>query len=273
MKDEPVVSIVVPTLNSERFLEKCLRSIREQTYRNVEVIVVDNCSKDRTREIAEKYADLVLLKGYERSAQVNFGVGYAHGKYVYRVDSDFVLEPNVVEEAVNKCEHYGFGAICVHNTSDPRVSFWARVRKLERDCYAGDELNVAARFFRKDVFEKVGGYNEELVAAEDYDLHNRLLKHGFKIGEIKSKEIHLGEPRSLLEIARKHYYYGKTVKRFLYVNPERGIKQISPLRSAFIRNWKNFAKHPSLTFGFVVYQIVRYLAAGLGYLSSLSETH
>ena len=79
MKDKPLVSVVVPTFNSERFLEKCLKSIRMQTYRNVEVIVVDNFSKDRTREIAEKCADLVLLKGYERSAQVNFGVRYAHG--------------------------------------------------------------------------------------------------------------------------------------------------------------------------------------------------
>ncbi|MGQ9691407.1 MAG: glycosyltransferase, partial [Thermoproteota archaeon] len=66
-----------------------------------------------------------------------------------------------------------------------------------------------------------------------------------------------------------HYYYGKTVKRFLDANPERGIKQISPIRHAFIRNMENFTKNPLLTFGFILYQIVRYLAAGLGYLSSL----
>lgn len=261
---KPLVSVVIPTFNSERFLEKCLASVKGQTYGNTEVIVVDNYSTDGTMAIARKYADLVLLKGLERSAQVNFGVHHARGKYVYRVDSDFVLEPSVIDEAVNKCENYGFDAICVHNTSDPSVSFWARVRKLERDCYAGDELNVAARFFRREVFEKVGGFNEGLVAAEDYDLHNTLLRSGFRIGHVESREIHVGEPRSLLEVARKHYYYGKTVKRFLDANPKRGIKQISPLRHAFIRNWKNFAKHPMLTMGFVIYQIVKYSAAGLG---------
>jgi len=67
-------------------------------------------------------------------------------------------------------------------------------------------LNVVAQFLRKDVFEKVGAFNERLVAAEDYDLHNRLLRHGFRIGYIKSKEIHIGEPRCLLEIARDYYY-------------------------------------------------------------------
>jgi glycosyltransferase involved in cell wall biosynthesis len=265
---KPLVSVVIPTFNSERFLEKCLCSVKKQSYPNVEVIVVDNYSTDKTREIARKYADLVLLKGSERSVQVNFGVRHGRGKFVYRVDSDSVAEPNVVGEAVKKCELEGFDAVCVHNTSDPSVSFWARVRKLERDCYADDELNVASRFLKKDVFEKIGGFNESLVAAEDYDLHNRLLKNRIRIGYIKSKEIHIGEPRNLLEVAKKQYYYGKTVKRYLEMNPEKGIRQISPLRSAFIKNRKNFAKHPSLTFGFIVYQIVKYSAAGLGLLVS-----
>lgn len=157
MSDKPLVSVIIPTKNSEKTIETCLKSVREQTYPIIEVIVVDNYSTDRTREIAGRYADLVLLRGPERSAQVNFGVKQARGKYVYRVDSDFVLEPNVIEEAVVKCEVEDFDAVCVHNTSDPNASFWARVRKLERDCYAGDWLNVAARFFRNNVFEKLGG--------------------------------------------------------------------------------------------------------------------
>jgi glycosyltransferase involved in cell wall biosynthesis len=272
MKDKPLVSVVVPTFDSERFLEVCLRSVKEQIYPRIEVIVVDKNSKDKTVAIAKDFGVTVyVIEAEERCTQMNYGVKKAKGKFVYIVGSDFVLEPTVVKEAVEKCVVEGFDAVCIHNTSDPGVSFWARVRKLERDCYAGDEWNVAARFFRKDVFEKVGGYNERLVAAEDYDLHNRLLKHGFKIGHIKSKEIHIGEPRSLLEIAKKHYYYGKTLKSFLDVNSERGIRQISPLRPAFLRNWKNFVKHPTLTMGFVVYQIVRYSTAGLGFLIAETE--
>jgi len=266
MVDEPLVSVIIPTYNSERTIEICLKSIKKQTYSNIEVIVVDNYSTDGTREIAAKYANSVLLKGFERSAQVNFGVKYARGKYIYRVDSDFILEPTVVEEAVEKCEKEGFDAVCIHNTSDPTVSFWAKVRKLERDCYVDDELNVAARFFRKDVFDTVGGFDEEMVASEDYDLHNRLLKAGFKIGRIKAKEIHIGEPKKLLEIVKKHYYYGKTLPKFLEKNRSRGVKQLSPLRPGFIRNWKKFAEQPVLTLGFVIYQFTRYFSAGLGFL-------
>ena len=268
-RDKPLVSVIIPTYNSEKTIDACLRSVVEQTYPNIEVIVVDNYSKDKTVEIAKKYADLVLLKGKERSAQINFGVRHARGKYIYRIDSDFVLKPTLVEEAVEKCEVEGFDAVCIHNTSDFSVSFWAKVRKLERDCYAYDELNVVARFFKKEVFEAIGGFDEELVAAEDYDFHNRLLKAGFKIGRINAKEIHVGEPKSLWEIAKKHYYYGKTLPKFLKKNKERGWKQLSPIRPALIRNWRKFMKHPDVAFGLLVYQFVRYLSAGLGYIASM----
>ncbi len=96
----PLVSVIVPTYNSAKFLEACLMSIKKQSYANVELIVVDNNSTDNTTEIARKFTDKVFNKGPERSAQVNFGVTQASGEYVYKVDSDFVLGINVVKECV-----------------------------------------------------------------------------------------------------------------------------------------------------------------------------
>jgi len=268
MKDSPLVSVVIPTYNSEKTLANCLESIKNQTYENVEIIVVDNFSTDKTTEIAEKFGVGVFFKGPERSSQVNFGVEKSKGKYIYRVDSDFVLDPIVIEEAVDKCENNHYDVICIHNTSDPTVSFWSRVRKFERDMYRDDEFNVAARFLKKEDFESIGGFNESLIAAEDYDLHNRLLERGFKIGRINAEEIHIGEPKSLWEIAKKHFYYGKTIKEFIKKNPERGRKQLKFIRPAYIKHRREFIKHPSLTLGFLVYQIVRYFSAWLGYLVS-----
>lgn len=208
----------------------------------------------------------VYLVGSERSAQVNFGVKMSGGKYVYRVDSDFLVERTVIEESVRKCEGEGFDAIAIHNTSDPTISFWSKVRKLERNCYRDDELNVAARFLKKSVFESIGGFDESLIAAEDYDLHNRLLRVGYKIGRIRAQEVHIGEPKSLWEIAKKHYYYGKKIRGYIRMNPERARKQLGPIRPSFLKHWKEFFKHPVLSMGFVVYQFVRYSASAIGFI-------
>lgn len=268
---QPLVSVIIPTRNSEASIEKCLRSIKKQSYDNVEIIVVDNYSSDKTRQIAKKYGAKIYLKGPERSAQVNFGAEKSSGKYIYRVDSDFVLQPDTIREAVESCEKCGYDAILIHNTSDPTVSFWARVRKAERDCYKNDELNVSARFWIKEVFKVVGGFDETLVAGDDYDLHNRLVKSGFKIGRIEAGEIHIGEPKTLAEVAQKHYYYGKNIGRFVRKNPKKALSQLSPLRASYVKNVSNFFSNPLLIVGFAIYEVVRYVATAIGIVAARLE--
>jgi hypothetical protein len=147
------------------------------------------------------------------------------------------------------------------------------VRKLERDCYKDDELIVSARFLSKKIYNALGGYNEAVIAGEDYDIHNRLLRRGSKVGRIASQEIHVGEPRTLQEIIRKHVYYGKSIGIYIQRNPEEAKKQFCPIRLAYIRNWRTFLRHPLITVGFGIYQVVRYSAVTMGYLSSLGESY
>ena len=113
---------------------RCLDSIVNQQYKNIEIIIVDNYSTDNTLEIARKYTNAVYTFGPERGFQINYGVKMASGKYIYRVDSDFVLEPTSLAKQL-VAESNNYGAIIIHNTSDPTVSFWAKVRKFERDMY------------------------------------------------------------------------------------------------------------------------------------------
>jgi GT2 family glycosyltransferase len=263
----PLVSVIVPTKNSEATIGRCLGSLRAQTYPNLEVIVVDNHSSDKTARIAKSFEGVrVVDAGPERSSQVNVGSRVSSGSYLYRVDSDFVLEPNVIKEAVRKCTEQGFKVIAIHNTSDPTVGYWAAVRKLERDCYVDDDVNIAARFFERGAFESVGGFDEAMIASEDYDLHNRLVKAGYAVGRIASKEMHLGEPRNLTEVARKHVFYGTKLESFLEQNPGALTKQLSPVRLSYFRHWRDFTRRPCLVPGFFVYQYVRYISALFGYL-------
>jgi glycosyltransferase involved in cell wall biosynthesis len=265
--DEPVVSIIIPTKNSAKTLATCLDSIVNQYYKNIEIIIIDNHSTDNTMEIARRYTNAIHTYGPERSFQINYGVQMASGKYIYRVDSDFVLERNVVSEAVNMAESNGYGAIIIHNTSDPTVSFWAKVRKFERDMYDSglDELKIAVRFVKKDVFMSVGGFDTRMISGEDYDLHNRIIEK-YNVGRINAKETHLGEYKSLREVARINYFYGKNTGLFLRIHKTRGFRQVSPFRKVYLRNYKQFLRHPILSAGFIVYLTVKYFSAVLGLL-------
>ena len=97
-----LVSVIIPTRNSEKTIKKCLLSVKSQEYKNVETIVIDRDSTDKTKSIAWKYSDKVLNKGPERSAQRNYGVQKAKGNFVLIVDSDMELSSLVIKEAVEK---------------------------------------------------------------------------------------------------------------------------------------------------------------------------
>lgn len=265
---QPLVSIIIPTRNSAQYLAATLESLRAQTYPHIEIIISDNASTDKTHHIAMYYGARFIASKNERSAQLNEAIMHAKGTYVYRVDSDFLVDPAVVAECVALCEQ-GADAVAVHNDSSPDISFWSRVRNLERQMYRNDKLIVGARFFRKTVLDSINGFDEALVAGEDYDIHNRILQAGYTIVHATHGEIHLGEPKTLGEIWSKSFYYGRTITKYIQRHPQRAAAQFFPVRSAYLRHWPLLLKHPILTAGIGVVTVTKYTAAGLGALTDL----
>jgi len=177
---KPLVSIVISTKNEEKNIENCLKSIVFQTYpkENIEIIVVDNSSTDKTKEISQKFTNKVFDKGPERSAQRNYGMlEKSSGEYLMFLDADMILSPDVIEKCVKKME----GAKDVVGIYISEVvlgkSYFSRVRRFERSFYDGTIVD-GVRFIKKTAFEKIGGFDEELYAAEDWDLDKRLKKIG-----------------------------------------------------------------------------------------------
>ena len=270
MLNDLVVSVIVPTKNSEKFLEKCLISIKEQSYYpNVELIVVDNFSSDRTPEIARKYADKFYQKGPERSSQRNYGAKMSKGKYLLFIDSDMELTKNVIRECVDvvSSEKNIVGVII------PEISvgegFWAKCKALERECYIGDETIEAARFFEKKVFLKFDGYDEDIAGGgEDWDLPIRIKKSGYKIGRVNALIEHNEGKLSLWKSMRKKFYYAKTVRKYMKKHPDVVRKQFTLIRPAFLRNWKKLMRKPVHCFGMFFMKFCEFGAGGLGFLIS-----
>lgn len=265
---EPLVSVIIPAINSGLFIKQCLESVKAQTYPNIEIIVVDRGSKDNTQDIALKFTKKVFTYGIERSAQINYGAKIAKGKYLYRVDSDFVLEPYVIEQCVATCEKEHLDGIAVHNTSQEGLGFWADVRKFERNTYKNDNLIVAVRFFTKKAWEAIGGFDEALFGPEDYDFHNRFVEMGFRWGRIQAIEKHLGEPKSIFDIWKKHFFYGEQMVGYVRKHPKIASKQLFPIRPSYFVYWKVFLSHPAMLLGLLIMTVVKFTAGGLGFLKA-----
>jgi len=157
------VTVVVPTRNSGATLRACLESIRSQSF-PCTLVVVDNGSTDATPLIANQLADLFLLVGPERSAQRNAGAAATASRIIGFVDSDMALSPTVIAEAVAAINAGAASVVVPEETVGE--GFWADVSAYERSFYEGSETIEAPRFFPRNVFEDVGGFDEAMTGAK-----------------------------------------------------------------------------------------------------------
>ncbi len=223
----PSVTVVVPTKNAARTVAACLSSIRAQTY-PCRSVVVDNASSDATVEIATELADVVLHAGPERSAQRNHGARSHPADIVGFIDADMVLEPTVVAEAVDAIGA-GAGSVIVPERT-VGTGFWVEVRAFERSFYDGSDAVEAARFFRWDVFDQAGGFDEDLTGPEDWDLSIAARQLG-PVARTTAVILHDEGTIGYLDACRKKAYYAEGVRRYV---AKRGMEA---LRHATQRPW------------------------------------
>ncbi|HPO11360.1 MAG TPA: glycosyltransferase [bacterium] len=244
-----LISVIIPTRNSSRTIEKCLQSIKDQSYENIELIVVDNNSTDNTKDIANRFTDKVFNFGPERSYQRNFGVDKASGEYVLVHDSDIYFNRDSIKECVEIFEKENCDAIILPEKSIG-VGFWAKVKSFERSFYVGNDYIEAARFFKKDVYKKIGGYDEEMYAGEDWDLTIRLRESGYKISRAKIFVEHDEGVVNLFGSAKKKKYYAENLfnvyakKHPDYFKIQMNFFSRFPIKKLLLE----FLKHPILTF-------------------------
>jgi glycosyltransferase involved in cell wall biosynthesis len=204
-----MISIVIPTLTEQKIIESTLKSLKSNLTIPHEIIVSDGGSKDETVEIASKYADkIVVYSGTKRQTIAqgrNDGARVAQGEFLVFLDADCVIrDPD------------SFFKVAISNfeRSSDLVALTALLRVLPEDETFGDKLvtNVVNSIvlFKNNVlhkgevpggefqmvprpaFDKVGGYNEELVTREDRDLFFRLSKIGRTMCDPRLTVFHTG---------------------------------------------------------------------------------
>ncbi|HSX40478.1 MAG TPA: glycosyltransferase family 2 protein [Candidatus Saccharimonadales bacterium] len=267
MIKKPLVSVLVHTKNSKRTIEEHLQSIKSQTYKNIEIIAVDNNSTDKTVSILKKFTKHVYNFGPERSAQRNFAAKKAKGAYLFVPDSDMVLQKDVISQCVDLVTRDKKIKAVIVPEKSIGIGFWAKCKALERSFYIGDETIEAARFFDKTIFWEMGGYDQDLTGPEDWDLPQRIRKK-YKIGRIKTHAIHDEGHIGIFLLMQKKYYYAKSLSNYLKKHSlsVTGRQMIYILRPAFYRNWKKLLKNPLLTFGIIVMLSAEQCAGFCGFM-------
>jgi glycosyltransferase involved in cell wall biosynthesis len=263
---DQLVSVVVPMRNSAAHVVPCLESIRAQTHERIEVVAVDNHSSDGTAELVAPLADRFLVVGPERSAQRNAGALASRGDHLLFIDSDMVLEPNVVRECVEAVDADSVGRTIV---VIPEVSvgkgFWARCKALERSCYVGEETIEAARCFPRAFFLELDGFDEHLPAGpEDWDLHERARLTGARVVRTSAYIQHDEGALRLKHTLAKKFHYGGSMGAYIRRHPTLARRQLLPIRPAFLRHWRRLASEPGLAAGMMFMKSLEFLAGAAG---------
>ncbi len=269
MNKLPLVSIIITTKDEAKNIRACLDSIENQTYKNIEIIVVDNDSADLTKRLAKTYTDNVYNKGPERSAQRNYGLlNKSKGDYLLYLDADMILKENLIEECLKQIQKTKAAALHIPEKI-MGVSFFSRARNFERSFYDGTVID-GARFFTKEAFIKTGGFDLEVTGQEDWSIDLQIKRDGGEIHLLENSWINHNESEfNLKEYLKKKSYYSNTFD--IYKEKWKGNldvkKQLSPYYrfvQVFIedKKYKKILRHPLLFCG-VIYLRFR---VGLRYL-------
>ncbi len=216
-KEKEFVSVIVPTLNEERHIGACIDSIKKCGYpiHNYEIIVVDNGSTDSTVERVRSYGITVLVDTTKTVAGLrNLGSSKAKGDIYAFLDADCRVAKYWAKNGVSVLRDRAVG-MAGSLLGIPQEANWIEktwyLHLRSRENGQGDVkyINSGNCFVRKEVYEELGGFSEELCSGEDVDLCKRITDKGYKIiacGGIHA--IHFGYPGTLTEFVKREAWHG-----------------------------------------------------------------
>ncbi len=259
-----MISVIIPTKNSERTLLPCLQSIKEQTYRDYEIIIVDGHSTDGTLEIARRYTDRIISSEAGRSEARNLGFSKTDGDVFLSIDSDMILERTLLQEISQKMKNKD--ALVIPEVGYGK-DFLSRCKDLEKRCYINDEIIESVRAFSRQAFEGVGGYDPKLIFGEDWDIHQRL-KERYPIGRTASRILHNTTQVSLSSNLAKSYLYGNTIQKYLDKEHPQTREWLRLRNLFFLRHFSKLVKEPFYALGLFIIKAMEYSFGFAGFLAA-----
>ena len=192
IKNNPTVSVVIPTYNRERLIGRSIKSVLNQTYQNFEIVIVDDSSTDNTKEVVKSFNDerIRYVRHEENKGEAaarNTGIKIAKGQYIASQDSDDEWLPEKlawqVELLKNAPPEVGVvytGFWKIKNNEKTYIPFsWVNQKDgdIHKELLKGNFIGSPVVLIRKDCFEKVGMFDEKLFHLVDWEMWLRISKY------------------------------------------------------------------------------------------------
>jgi glycosyltransferase involved in cell wall biosynthesis len=224
---EELATIVIPARNEEQFIARCLDSVLAQTYPNLEIVVVDGDSVDRTAEIvtaySQRFPNIRLLHNPHRivPSSLNIGAANASGTWFVRVDAHATISPNYVATAIEHLRTGRWGAVggyveplgvtsagrAVARAMCSRFGIGNSVHHFDTTPQPADHVPFPA--YPLDLVRQLGGWNDELVTNQDFEFDYRAGQAGYTLLYDPSLRISYHCQQSVRGVFRQFRRYGR----------------------------------------------------------------
>jgi len=243
----PKISIIIPVYNGQKYLREAIESVFAQTYKNYELIVVDDGSNDRTCDVIQSYGSRLCGIPKENggvASALNCGLQRASGDYIAWLSHDDLFLPNKLERQVDYLKRFAQFKACYTdydiidengNVIQEVKTPWFPRQEALRILFGMAYINGSTMMIERSCFEKIGLFSEHLNYTQDTEMWLRLLRH-FEIGRVPEilgkwrNHSSQGSRRTKLQRAEAQAMYCRIFKEF-------GIEALFP-------EWKESASDP-----------------------------
>lgn len=195
---QPLVTVIIATYNRAKFISRCIDSVLSQTYNNIEIIVIDDCSTDNTRMVLKPYEKCTKVIRNQNNKGIsynsNLGFSLSSGRFICLLgDDDYWLDKHKIELQVKSFES--------NNTLGLSTTWWSELDRVtgievtrtpsyplnlvERILSGGGLICGSAVMISRDAWGNVGGFDEKKKRGTDSDLFRRIVLEGYDINIIK----------------------------------------------------------------------------------------
>lgn len=195
MKNNPLVSVVIPTYNKAQYLKKAIESVLNQTYKAIEMIIIDDGSTDNTQQVVKSFNDPKIIYIWQKNkgpaAAKNTGIKKAQGKYIAFLDSDDLWLEEKLEKQLEFMEKNPemslLGTGCYEIDSQGKILgkkiFPKKNENLQKILIRYNPFIQSSVLVKKEVFDKIKGYDENFSESEDYEFWLRVARY-YKIANL-----------------------------------------------------------------------------------------